>query len=344
MKHRDPDRLAAHVRVLARKHGGLQGLNEKLRQIADRRAQEAGLEAAGALPPADAGSVEMARKAIENIDLNRPMSLEQMAQLEAIIDADLRPAIDITAGTFNSVHPLWTQLSTDVATRARIEKALPRIGRIELPGHPRLPYGGTGFVVGDGLVMTNRHVAEIFADGVGSERLSFRPDARAGIDFLRERDDAAGPVFAVRRVVMVHPYWDMALLAVDGLAGRGWLALSLQDARDMEGHDIAVIGYPSFDPRNDAGDMQKVYGGRFGVKRMQPGELRGGHGTGSFGKPVRAATHDSSTLAGCSGGAVRRSRSWPRQRGATSRSSCSGHRARRSSSAVAASSARPSIE
>lgn len=305
MRRTDPVRLAKYVEAIARKHGGLQGLIARLRQIAKEREDQERLETVGAMPPpADAEDVDAARKAVETIDSGRELSPEQMDQLEAIIDADLRPAIDIEAGTFVSSHPLWSHLSTDAAISGRLQGALASIGRIELPGHPRLPYGGTGFVVGRGLVMTNRHVAEIFSSGVGNRNIGFRPGGGAGIDFRRERDNAAGQVFMVRDVAMVHPYWDMALLEVEGLDSRNPLKLSLEDARDMEGHDIAVIGYPAFDPRNTVADMQHVYEGRFGVKRLQPGELRGGASTGSFGKAVLAATHDSSTLGGCSGAAV----------------------------------------
>jgi endonuclease G, mitochondrial len=304
-KMSDSDRLASYTRMIARKRGGLEGLNGAIERIAVYRSERAGLEAVGARELLDDGIFTAARSAIEDIERRRSLAPAQIDALEAIIDADLRPAIDIEEGTFTSSHPLWAHLSSDAEIRGRIEAALQSIGRIELPGHPRLPYGGTGFIVGEGLVMTNRHVAEIFATGVGTgKHLGFRPGARAGIDFLRERSNAAGTVFRVRDVLMVHPYWDMALLAVDGLSARGGLALSLEDARDLDGHDIAVIGYPAFDPRNDAADMQQVYSGRFGIKRLQPGELHGGVKTGSFGKSVNAATHDSSTLGGCSGAAV----------------------------------------
>ena len=57
-------------------------------------------------------------------------------------------------------------------------------------GYPGLPYGGTGFVVGDGLLMTNRHVAELFAAGVGKEGLTFISGRGSSIDFARDPDGA----------------------------------------------------------------------------------------------------------------------------------------------------------
>ena len=245
-----------------------------------------------------------ARSSVEALSLGHVPRPDQLSSLEAIIDAELRPAIDIVNGSFTVSHPLWADLS-DRPFRTRIESVMPSIGRIELPGHRRLPYGGTGFVVGRGIVMTNRHVAEIFARGLGDRKVVFLPEASAGIDFLHERDQVRGATLMVSRVIMIHPYWDMAILAVDGLPSTALpLTLSLRDARDLVGHRIFVVGYPAFDPRNPERVQNDVFGGRYGIKRLQPGELQGGLQTASFGKLVYSASHDCSTLGGNSGSAV----------------------------------------
>ena len=97
-----------------------------------------------------------------------------------------------------------------------IRKAIPAVGRIELPGHPSIPYGGTGFVVGRDLLMTNRHVAELFANGLGRRQLVFKTGRTAGIDF-QQRVDGGTQFLNVAEVVLIHPYWDMALLRVHDL-------------------------------------------------------------------------------------------------------------------------------
>jgi endonuclease G len=252
--------------------------------------------------PADADEelvIRTAEKIVRGEDLDAP---ETMA-LEAIIIPDKRPAIDIVNGDFTVAHPDWTDFAAGAAHDA-LRKALPSIGRIELPGHPSLPYGGTGFVVGNGLVMTNRHVAEIFADGAGRRECVFRSGAQAGIDFLREV--SGGTAFLkVESVVMIHPFWDMALLKVDGLGSdHPMLQLSLEDPDAIVGRRIAVIGYPAFDPRNDAEVQNRVFNGLYNVKRLQPGLLGRRYSIESFGKKVSAATHDGSTLGGDSGAAV----------------------------------------
>ena len=86
-------------------------------------------------------------------------------RLEAIIHETGRPAYIIDNGSFQTSSP-WDKLGKgDI--RKNIEAAIPSVGRIEVPGDFR-PYAGTGFVVGENLLMTNRHVARIFASGIGN--------------------------------------------------------------------------------------------------------------------------------------------------------------------------------
>jgi hypothetical protein len=155
--------------------------------------------------------------------------------------------------------------------------------------------------------MTNRHVAQIFASGIGIRDLVFRSGYEAGIDFIRERDSTAAHFLAVKEVTMIHPYWDMALLRVEGLTSSKLpspLTLSLKDPVELYDRDVAVIGYPAFDPRNDAAIQNTVFNGVYYIKRLQPGKIRERRSVESFRKMVSAVTHDSSTLGGNSGSAV----------------------------------------
>lgn len=256
------------------------------------------------LPPEH---VDLAESAARKFATGAEMSPPEVFALEAIIIPDKRPAIDIINGDYTVSHKDWLHFNkdADVPIKTNIRRAIPSIGRIELPHHPTLPYGGTGFVVGDGLLMTNRHVAEIFSSGLGIRNLVFRAGYETGVDFLRERDSTTSHILGIRRVVMIHPFWDMALLHVDGLLpAQAPLRLSLQRPEEMSGRDVAVVGYPAFDPRNDAKVQDTVFGGVYYVKRLQPGKLRGRRDIESFGKNVPATTHDASTLGGNSGSAV----------------------------------------
>jgi endonuclease G, mitochondrial len=246
------------------------------------------------------GAAESVRKLVEG----RPLDRDDRFQLEAIIIPDKRPAIDIVDGTYEVRHPLWRHLN-EPAIRDRLRDVFRSVGRIELPNHPNLPYGGTGFVVGYGLLMTNRHVAEIFAAGLGARNLRFIPGCRAGIDFLRERDRTGSLYFDVRRVAMIHPYWDMALLQVEGLpAAQAPLRLSLREPEDLDRREVALVGYPAFDYRNPPDVQAKVFTNVYEVKRLQPGLVRETGQTESYGKQIVALTHDSSTLGGNSGSVV----------------------------------------
>jgi hypothetical protein len=250
-----------------------------------------------------AEEVERAAEAVGRLERAEPVTEDQADALEAIILPKERPVVDVVDGTYAAPAAPFTHLDAAEA-RATIEAAIPAIGRIELPDHPSLPYGGTGFVVGDGLLMTNRHVAELFTLGLGREELAFRAGQTAAIDFKRERDRADSLLFRVVRVAMVHPFWDMAILVADGLGAVTPLTLAVAEPGDLAEREVAVIGYPALDPRNDAELQHRIFDGVFNVKRMAPGRLRELREVQSFGHPVGAVTHDSSTLGGNSGSAV----------------------------------------
>ena len=256
--------------------------------------------------------IESARSGMESLALGREVAADQIDNIEAIIIPSLRPVYDIKDGSFSTTnfdgtptpgHALWTGLTTNAAIKQRIETALPAIGRIELLWATNIPYGGTGFVVGRNLLMTNRHVAQIFAEGLGDQNLRYISGRAAGIDF--KRDAVAGTTFKVTAIRMIHPYWDMAILEVEGLpSGIEPLSLTVADARDLAGKEVVVIGYPAFDSRNPADVQSDLFRDRFQTKRLQPGKLQGAGDTDSFGKVVPAATHDCSTLGGNSGSAL----------------------------------------
>jgi hypothetical protein len=262
------------------------------------------LEAIMPSHPMPQDQLDLAEQAAKKINQVEEMGPSERFALEAIIIPDKRPAIDIIDSDYIVTHSLWLHLNNAPA-KGRLRQAILSIGRIELPDHPTLPYGGTGFIVGDGLLMTNRHVAQIFSSGLGVHDLVFKPGIAVGIDFLRERDRSTSRFLVVKGVAMIHPYWDMALLRVDGLSqAEPSLTLSSEDPTSLYNRDVAVIGYPAFDPRNDAAIQNTVFGGTYYVKRLQPGKLNGRRSVESYRRNVSAVTHDSSTLGGNSGSAV----------------------------------------
>lgn len=247
------------------------------------------------------------------------ISDDGLLALEAVIHKTGRPAINIVQDTFRVPAGEWKLLG-ETQIRQRIEAAILSVGCVELPDDPAgRPYGGTGFIVGDDLLMTNRHVAEIFAVGLGDSGLRIRPGRTSAIDFRREivADESEPELLKVLEVRMIHPYWDMALLKVAGLSQRlaalrqkkpalGDLGLKLAvDAPEtLVGRNIVAIGYPAQDSRSDIQVQNQIFGGVFEVKRLLPGKFAARQQIVSFDQSVNAATHDSSTLGGNSGSLI----------------------------------------
>jgi len=278
-------------------------LRKMLKQI---RPEETLVEAASTLESAGLGDEEttLVTAGFKKLEEGTSLDLREEASLEAIIHKRDRPVVNVIGGTYNNPPAPWTFLGqTDI--KERLQTAIKSIGRIELPGHVSIPFGGTGFVVGPDLLMTNRHVAELFANGVGQRQLVFRSGQAAAIDFKREILPSNPVLLTVTKVEMIHPFWDMALLKVDGLpAEHRMLTLSVEDPAALEQSDVVVVGYPAQDRRNDISLQNEIFGGIFDVKRLQPGKLQERRKLRSFGHEVNTVTHDCSTLGGNSGSAV----------------------------------------
>lgn len=237
---------------------------------------------------------------MERVTAERPISEADANRLEAIILPGLRPVFDIRIGEFEELPAPWTNLNTPAA-RERLRKCIRAVGRVDIIGHPRLAYGGTGFLVGPNLLLTNRHVASVFVNGVGARNLALT--FRSRIDLKQEAGSEDSLLLTVTKATMVHPYWDAALLTVTGVPG-DLAPLTLASDAARGSRLIAVVGYPAFDPRNNQEVQREVFRNLFEKKRLQPGYITGAGVVSSFGHRVEAATHDASTLGGNSGSAV----------------------------------------
>jgi pimeloyl-ACP methyl ester carboxylesterase len=258
--------------------------------------------------------VEVAVSATEKILNDEELSFDEQDILEAIVLPGKRPVLDIVDGDFSAPPPGWEWLSD---YRNVIRAALPSVGRIDIPELLTAPYGGTGFFVGDGLLMTNRHVARIFVQGVGAgpKYLTFLTDRTAFFDSQFEVGDmgpsTASERFEVIEAKLVHPHWDTAILKVKPADG-GELPKSLNLARQMPPGfgggtmvNVAVIGYPMLDSRNDIAEQMNIFRKIFGRKRLMPGYMTGFADVKTkWNAMLHAAKHDASTLGGNSGSAV----------------------------------------
>lgn len=241
-----------------------------------------------------------AQEAVERLARGQEVPPHLEDALEAIVLPNLRPVFDILNDTFDPLPNPWTELNS---RQAELRQIIRGIGRVDAPGIP-YPYAGTAFLVGKDVLLTNRHVAEIFTDGLGVKNLRFKDGLQPEIDLKQEVRGRREVVLKIRKTLLIHPHWDAALLRVEGLpAGRKPLRLAGSQVPQQVGRLVAAIGYPALDPRNDI-DLQKRIFRVFEKKRLQPGRLMASRQTVSFNNTVEALAHDCSTLGGNSGSAV----------------------------------------
>jgi hypothetical protein len=265
--------------------------------------------------------LEAGAQAIDALEQQGPdaqLTREQQNGLEAIVLVVARPAILMHEGEFGEAPPPWSEILEPF--RPSIAATSPRIGRIEVNGLPQLPYGGTGFLVAPDVVMTNCHVAMLFAQTAQDAQWSIKPGVGSSIAFLDEPDVRKPtdplPGFDVREVIGIHGRLDLALLRVEPQADGGALAEPLtimsEDPGPLEGRRIYVLGYPAPDWRNDQAVQKAIFGDRYYVKRLQPGTVMSTpqaaavrfNPCSSGATPDDIVFHDASTLGGNSGSAV----------------------------------------
>lgn len=276
-------------------------LNDKplMEEIRSRVESEVGL------PRADEFNVKSAtiRKAIaggrpapENF-ATRPLS-------EAIILLFGRPALLVKNDTFEP--PTSGEWKTRLfPTKSKIDRAIRSVGRIELMDHPSFDWVGTGWMISDNVVVTNRHVAMLFAERRGKKfAFSVNPEGktiRSRIDFKEEHKQNAVFEAGFEKVIFIEELAgtrpDMAILQLEKNSKLP-PPIPLSTAKRKNGDFVAVIGYPARDDRNDFDAMVKVFGDIYEVKRLAPGTVT------SFADKDFIFTHDCSTLGGNSGSVV----------------------------------------
>ena len=189
------------------------------------------------------------------------------------------------------------------AAKDLINPLIPAVGRIEL-NNSDFPWAGTGWMVADGIIVTNRHVAEVFAR---LHRLSssfvFKPGIVSGavssdVDFLEEENRLDSLEHPVTSILWIAPgdEADVAFLRVSRAPGSPPLPapIPLADEIEVEG-PIGAIGYPARDPSiRDQDLVVQIFGDDvYEKKRFAPGRVMSVDG--------HRIKHDCSTLGGNSG-------------------------------------------
>jgi endonuclease G len=224
-------------------------------------------------------------------------------QVEAIILLKGRPALVIQDGLWE--EPKSTEIRNRIApAAAALKSAIPKIGRVEILNFAS-DFVGTGWMIEEDLLITNRHVASLFGERRGAT-FAFRTNAsgqllEARIDFRREYQRSAIAQAAIKDIVFIEESGDlrpdMALVRLDKSAPLPE-PVELDSASTRFRNNIAVIGYPARDPRNDAFAMDDIFRGVYNVKRLSPGWIIGVRPDGKL------VEHDCTTLGGNSGSVV----------------------------------------
>ncbi|APR86108.1 DNA/RNA non-specific endonuclease [Minicystis rosea] len=256
-------------------------------------------------------SEELVSRAVDGLHEaldGQALSHDRLEALEAIVLKDQCPTLEIADDTFVPPKGRWESLGQHQAWLTDVIRAAGRVDCASL----REPYVGSGLLVAPNLVMTNRHVARVFANGFGlKENLERRFPSE--FDFRHEKSTplARDPVTVVD-VLLIHPHWDIAVLQVAPPAADQHAPVQLSGVppQKLEEHEIAVIGYPFFSFVGSEYDTRVLldnFGDTPGVKRLQPGRLTERL---SYFDPtdrwpkVLAVGHNASTLGGNSGSLV----------------------------------------
>lgn len=169
------------------------------------------------------------------------------------------------------------------------------VGRVELEGGV-LPWVGTAFVVAPRLALTAPHVASALADRTGPQS-----NGACWINFSSNPDKDISDRIGIEAVELVHPHWRFSFLklAEDAPADAILELAPPQDMKTLAGRPIAVIGYSSFDQRNDAKIQNAIFANVFDEKRVSPGLILEADRVEMDDPPM--LKHDASTLGGASG-------------------------------------------
>jgi hypothetical protein len=199
--------------------------------------------------------------------------------------------------------------------RQNIEENAKSVGRIEFKQAHEDLFWGTGFLVADNVIMTNRHVAELFCEkDTPTSEWKFKPECTCKrIDYCEEYKTDPSREFRITNILKIYenPDPDIALLKVAktshdrDLPPPLVLADSLPDpvedvnAQPQEKRKVYALGYPFRDiTREFSSDLDAVFQGIYEVKRLQPGLFN------DVNANDYVLYHDCSTIAGNSGSCI----------------------------------------
>lgn len=281
---------------------------------------------------------EHAARGVKKADKVETLSVNEVSALEAVVEADgSRPAFVLKDGAVSLDDPLIGDWRADVqATAPAVARIAAATGRIQPAKGSSSNFFGTGTVVdaGAGLFLTNWHVVEAMCkrattlyeyQGNGLYRIH----DGVVIDFAAEAE-AGAPVFfkVVKAQVSTidgpeeFARLDAAVLTIEPMAGQN-VPAAVRFTPDLAGPrgnlvSMCMIGHPGRPPEGLGTDAingktidwawvnATLFGSRYGVKRLSPGEVDTGLGCVDAAHDPRhwIFGHDATTLGGSSGTSI----------------------------------------
>lgn len=233
-------------------------------------------------------------------DIEDPESGEVNERIIAV-DAGARPVARIrdnhvTTEFLGRNNGSWVPVIESY--RANIDQVIPAVGRIELTGSD-YTWAGTGWLIDDGIIVTNRHVADLFVklDRAVFKTFNGRP-VSSRIDFLEEEGNLTSAEHPITSILWIAQPGeaDVAFFRVSRAKGGSPLPRKIELADEHDPEDpIGAIGYPGRDDFiPDQAKVIRIFGDDvYDKKRFAPGLVMGLDG-------IRLK-HDCSTLGGNSG-------------------------------------------
>lgn len=259
------------------------------------------------------------------------LDADEGCAMEAVIISDgTRPSFLLCDGEIDPNDRFIGSWAGSVAAAQAlgIAKLAAAVGRIQPKNGHAARYVGTGTLIDRdaGLVLTNYHVIEQAQQNYGvamtrnGDRLSV--DGWLEIDFVGESCSLRTQRFRIVEVALPQGYGstfhgiDAAVARIEPLPDSPALpdpvpSLSA-DAAYANGaiSSLALIGFPAQPALQDGKDvdwnfvLRVLFGNRFGVKRLAPGQFTLPLGSHALDQGRRAIGHDATTFGGASGSLV----------------------------------------
>lgn len=235
---------------------------------------------------------------------------EMDAVLEAVVRSELRPAYYMSRDKI--IHdPANDQeiFVSDESFEAKdqlldlqsaLETGAKQVGHVRIFGGFRR-FAGTGWLLDEDLLVTNRHVAELFVRQSEFGGSHIPSSIRVELDSLDQIQTSRSDVDRSTATSLLEPIYiarerepDVAIFKVD----RAFVdPIPLAETPIGEDAFVGVVGYPARDVRdNTVALIDTFFGDKFDLKRFSPGQIIGAEDAVLF--------HDASTLGGSSGSAI----------------------------------------